>query len=367
MSFYNEYSKIKDFSFDNFFQKIQGNDIRRILDKDKLEPWDFLALLSPKAQVYLEQMAQRAHMLSLQNFGKTILLYTPIYISNHCVNKCVYCSFNAANNIARKKLTMQEIEAEAREISKTGLKHVLVLTGESRTQTPVSYIKDAVKVLKEYFEAVSIEIYPLTEEEYKEVINAGVHGLVVYQEVYDEAIYDKLHPGGPKRDYHFRLDAPERACRAKMRSVNIGALLGLNHWRREAFYTGLHADYLQNKYLDVEISISLPRIRPYIGGYTDLYPVGDREFVQIMLGLKIFLPHVGISISTRERQGFRDQLIPLGVTKMSAGVSTEVGGHKGETTGEGQFEISDVRSVAEIRQAIQAKGFQPIFKDWMDI
>ncbi|MFZ5969619.1 MAG: 2-iminoacetate synthase ThiH [Bacillota bacterium] len=367
MGFYEEYTKVKDLSYREYFDSITEKNIEEIIGKDRIDQWDFLALLSPTASKYLETVAQRAHQLSQQHFGRTILLYTPMYLSNFCVNRCVYCSFNTDNKIGRKKLTMEEIEQEAKVIAASGLKHILILTGESRAKTPVSYIAEAVGVLRKYFDAISIEIYPLKEEEYRQVIEAGVDGLTIYQEVYHEATYDRLHLSGPKKDYHFRVDAPEWACRAGIRSVNVGALLGLYDWRQEAFVTGLHANYLQNKYTDVEVSVSLPRIRPHIGGFSDIYSVEDKDLVQIMLALRLFLPRAGITISTRERQGLRDHLIPLGVTKMSAGVSTEVGGHSSDTKSESQFEISDTRNVNEIRQAILSKGYQPIFKDWMEV
>lgn len=367
MSFYSEYLKYKNFEFNKFLENITSSDIFRIINKDKIDEYDFLALLSNEAEKYLEEMAQKAHRLTVQNFGKTILLFTPLYLSNFCVNRCSYCGFNIENKIKRKKLTFEEIEEEAKVISSTGLRHILILTGESRKETPVSYIIDAVKILKKYFDSISIEIYPLKEDEYREIIEAGVDGLTIYQEVYDEDIYDKVHIAGPKKNYRFRLNAPERACRARMRNISIGALLGLNDWRKEAFMTGLHAKYLQDKYSDVEISVSLPRIRPHIGVYEDIYPVSDKNLVQIMLALRLFLPRVGITISTRENQKLRDNLIPLGVTKMSAGVSTEVGGHSSKTKSDSQFEISDKRSVIEMKEAISAKGYQPVFKDWMHI
>jgi 2-iminoacetate synthase len=365
MSFYDCYNEHKNMNFDTFFKQIKDEDILGILSKDKISKQDFLALLSPVAEKHLEQLAQKAHKLSLQHFGKTILLYTPLYLSNYCVNKCAYCSYNVENKIKRKTLTMAEIEEEAKVISSSGLKHILVLTGESSREAPVSYIVDAVKILKKYFDSISIEIYPLTTEEYIKVIEAGVDGLTIYQEVYDESIYDKVHIKGPKKNYKFRLDAPERACIAKIRSVNIGALLGLDDWRKEAFYTALHADYLQNKYAEMEVSVSMPRIRPHVGSFNDVCFVEDKNLLQIILAFRIFLPYVGITLSTRETQSFRDNLIPLGITKMSAGVSTEVGGHSSSSSGDSQFEISDNRTVNEVREAILAKAYQPIFKDWM--
>lgn len=367
MSFYHCYEKFKTFDYDHFFEKVTKSDIQRILNQNKIDGYEFLALLSPVAENFLEEMAQRAHILSLQHFGKAILLFTPMYLANHCINQCAYCGYNIHNHIKRKKLTLEEIEKEAIAISSTGLRHILILTGESPKDAPVDYIIAAVGVLKKYFDSIGIEVYPMTEDEYKKIIGAGVDSLTVYQEVYDEKIYDAVHISGPKKDYLFRLDTPERGCRAKMRNVNIGALLGLNEWRREAFMTGLHADYLQNKYPDVAISISPPRIRPHAGCFEDVYPVTDKNLVQYMLALRIFLPYLGITISTRERAALRDHLIPLGVTKMSAGVSTEVGGHSADDKGEGQFEISDARSVDEVKEAILSKGYQPIFKDWMHI
>ncbi|SHJ60958.1 2-iminoacetate synthase ThiH [Tepidibacter formicigenes] len=364
MSFYYEYIKYRDFDFGNFFEKVTDNDILNVLSKNRLNEIDFLTLLSPKAEKYLEEMAQKSNKLSIQHFGKSIILYTPMYIANYCSNKCSYCSFNVENKITRKKLTLEEVEIEAKKISSTGLRHILILTGESKTKTPISYIKDCVHILRNYFDSICIEIYPLKEEEYKELIHAGVDSLTIYQEAYNENAYDKVHISGPKKNYRFRLDAPERGCRAKMRSVNIGALLGLYDFRSEGFFTGLHGYYLQNKYLDVEINFSLPRIRPHVGSFTDIYEVSDKNLVQVMLALKLFMPYAGINISTRENKYFRENLIPLGITKMSAGVCTEVGGHSQSNKSSSQFEISDTRSVLEIKESLLKKGYQPIFKDW---
>lgn len=367
MSFYDVYSKYKVFNINEIYKHTNEGKIQNILNKDKINELDFLTLLSPVAERHLEDIARKAHELSLKHFGKSILLYTPLYLSNYCVNKCAYCSYNAENHIKRKTLTFEELRNEAMAIAKTGLRHILILTGESRKEAPLLYIIESVKILREHFDSISIEIYPLQEAEYEEVIAAGVDEVTIYQEVYDEDIYDKVHILGPKKNYRFRLDAPERACKSKIRRVNIGSLLGLNEWLGEVFLTGLHAQYLQNKYSDVELSISFPRIRPHVGAFNDIVSVNDRNLVQIMLALRVFLPYVGMTISTRENMEFRDNLIPLGVTKMSAGVSTEVGGHTLGSKGESQFEISDNRSVGEIKKAILLKGYQPILKDWMKI
>ncbi|MDT3705077.1 MAG: 2-iminoacetate synthase ThiH [Thermincola sp.] len=367
MSFYDKYLEYKDFKPDAFFETVTEHDILRAISKENLTERDFLALLSEKAEKHLELMARRSQQLTFQHFGRVVFLYAPIYLANYCINQCVYCGFNTQNKITRKKLSLQEVEKEAEQLAQTGLKHILILTGESRQRTPVSYIRDCVRVLRNYFSSISIEIYPLETDEYKELISAGVDGLTIYQEVYNEETYQTLHLKGPKRDYRYRLDAPERACSAAMRSVNVGALMGLDNWRLEAFYSGLHARYLQDRFLDTEIGLSLPRIRPHTGSFQPKCPVSDRNLVQIMLAMRLFMPRAGIAISTRERAEFRDNLIGLGVTKMSAGSSTEVGGYGSAEKTEGQFDISDERSVQEIREMIYKKGFQPVFKDWQII
>lgn len=367
MSFYERYLEYKEFDMKGFFDDLTERDVIRVIEKDKLSTLDFLVLLSEIADKYLENMAVRSSRLTLQNFGKVIFLYTPLYLANYCVNQCIYCGFNINNHIMRKKLTLDELEQESRIISATGLRHILILTGESRQMSPVSYIKDCVGILKKYFTSICIEIYPLEEEEYKELIEAGVDGLTIYQEAYNDEVYKELHLKGPKRNYRYRLDAPERACRASMRSVNIGALLGLDNWRREAFFTGIHAMYLQDTFPDIEIGVSLPRMRPHVGAFQPRDTVTDRNLVQVMLALRLFLPRAGIAISTRERAEFRDNLIGLGVTKMSAGSSTEVGGRLQQDKSEGQFDISDERDVDEIKELIYRKGYQPVFKDWQAI
>ncbi|MCT4661587.1 MAG: 2-iminoacetate synthase ThiH [Tissierellales bacterium] len=365
MSFYDEYLEFKDFDFKSFFREVTDHRIEAALQKRYLSREDFLVLLSKRASNHLEEMARRAHEETLKHFGKTIELFTPMYIDNHCVNKCAYCGFNVDNKIKRKKLSAEEIELEAQNIAKTGLKHILVLTGESPKGTPVSYIAEAVQILKKYFDSIAIEIYPLSTEDYKTLIEAGVDSLTVYQEVYDENIYDRVHLAGPKKNYHFRLDAPERGCIAGMRSVNIGALLGLSDWRQEAFFSGIHANYLQKNYPEVCVSLSPPRIRPHAGSFTEIYDVNDRDLVQYILALRIYMPFAGITVSTRESKELRDAILPLGVTKMSAGVSTAVGGHSTDDKSESQFEISDSRSVVEMKSMLKKQGYQPIFKDWM--
>ncbi|WP_347488829.1 2-iminoacetate synthase ThiH [Desulfoscipio sp. XC116] len=367
MSFYEEYKKFSSDGFLSFFNELEDKDIRCVLSKSRLSNLDYLALLSPRAEKYLEEMAQKAHRLTLQHFGRTIQLFTPLYLSNYCVNSCVYCGFQVHNKLVRKKLSPDEVNAEAQIIAGTGLKHILILTGESRKHSPVTYIKDCTSVLKKYFTSIAIEVYPLSEQEYADLVRIGVDSLTMYQEAYNEQVYLAMHPAGPKRDYQFRLDAPERACRAGIRSVNLGALLGLHDWRTEAFFTGLHADYLQNNYPDVEVSISPPRMRPHLGGFTPPVAVSDKNLVQYILAFRLFMPRGGITVSTRENPQLREDLIKLGVTKMSAGSCTAVGGRTEPAESTGQFDISDERDVAAMTGVIYSHGYQPVFKDWQTI
>ncbi|MCL6638694.1 MAG: 2-iminoacetate synthase ThiH [Firmicutes bacterium] len=366
MSFYEVYRRYCDFDFERFWAGVTEADVGRAITGTRLKPVDFLTLLSPAAEKHLEAMAQKAHRLTVQHFGRTILLYTPLYLANYCVNHCVYCGFRCGNELLRKKLAPAEVEEEAKVIAATGLKHILILTGESRKDSPLSYIKECVQILKKYFTAISIEVYPLEVEEYAQLTAAGVDGMTMYQEVYDEGVYAEMHPAGPKRNYRYRLDAPERACRAGMRSVNVGALLGLHDWRKEAFFTGLHADYLQSKFPAVEVSISLPRMRPHLGGFPPRVAVSDRNLVQYMVAFRLFMPRAGITVSTRERPELRDRLVRLGATRMSAGSCTAVGGRTARDS-TGQFEISDERDVAAVAAMLYRQGYQPVYKDWQYI
>ncbi|MFA5500812.1 MAG: 2-iminoacetate synthase ThiH [Candidatus Omnitrophota bacterium] len=351
MSYYDLYSKCKD------------------LKHIEPDARGFLGLLSESAENSLEEMAIKSRELTLQYFGRTIQLYTPMYLSNHCDNKCLYCGFNADNDLDRHVMTLEEVEKEADFISSMGLKHILILTGESRVKSPPSYMKDCIGVLKKYFSSISVEVYPLTQDEYSGLVREGVDGLTIYQEVYNEDLYGKMHPMGPKNNYKFRLDAPERGANAGMRNINIGVLLGLDDWRKEVFYLGLHAKYLMDKFPEAEIGVSVPRIRPQAAGFKPKHIVSDKNMVQIITALRIFLPRLSISLSTRERPELRDNLIPLGITRMSAGSTTRVGGHtiKAEDEYSVQFEISDNRTVGEIRSSLEKKGYQAVFKDWMQL
>lgn len=343
-------------------------DVHRALSRERLDPFDLMALLSPAAEPYLEDMAQKAYRLTRQHFGKAITLFTPLYLANFCSNRCVYCSFNVDNQIVRHKLSFEEVDVEGRAIAEMGLQHILVLTGESRRDSGPDYIEACVRRLRPHFASIGLEVYPLEVAEYRALYEAGVDTMTMYQEVYDEEIYASIHLAGPKRNHRYRLDAPERACSAGLSGVTIGALLGLGEWRSEAFFSALHAAYLQEHYPDVEIGISAPRMRPHVGSYDPQYPVSDEALVQVLLAYRLFLPRAGITLSTREGAQLRDALLPLGITKMSAGSLTSVGGYSEETeTGSAQFEISDDRSVDDMVHMIKSKGFQPIFCDWVDV
>jgi len=367
MDFSDRYAEYRDVDIAHQIESLADADVQRVLGKHTLSLDDFLCLLSPAATPHLEQMAQKAHRLTVSQFGRTMVLFTPLYLSNFCTNHCLYCGFNHKNRIVRRQLTLAEVAAEARAIADSGLKHILILTGEAPDIASVDYIDDCCRVLSDYFPTIAMEIYALSQADYRRLIHAGVDSLSIYQETYNETLYRRLHPKGPKRDYRFRLDAPERACRAGMRSVNIGALLGLDDWRRDVFFTGLHARYLQDRYPETEISVSLPRMRPHVGGFQPDCVVEDRHIVQTMTALRLFMPRLGITISTREDARFRDRILPLGVTRMSAGSCTAVGGRTDERENTAQFEISDDRSVPEMVAMLRGAGWQPVFKDWQGL
>jgi 2-iminoacetate synthase len=368
MSFFDTLSQYSTFDFAAFLPAVTPDKVGAILDKDRLTPEDFLALLSPAASAWLEPMAVRAAAVTRKQFGNVIFLFTPLYISNFCDNVCSYCSFARQHGIIRSQLSFEEIDAEASSIADTGMRNILVLTGESRKHASPGYIREAVRIIRGHFATIGIEIYPMSQEEYALLIEAGVDGLTMFQEVYNENAYRGFHCGGPKADFRFRLESPERAGACDIRSLTVGALLGLDIPQKEAFFSGLHASYLQKKFPSAEVSLSLPRLRPMVSGFVPPHPLDDRLFVQILLATRLFLPRCGITISTRESRELRNAIAALGVTKMSAGVSTAVGGHGHASVGapvsESQFEIADARSLDEMKSDLAALGFQPVMQDW---
>ncbi len=357
-------SKMNDYDY----SKYTAGDVMRALRKDVLKPEDFAALLSPAAEPFLEQMAQRAKLEKEKHFGTSICLFTPLYIANYCENYCIYCGFNCHNKIRRARLNIEEIEKEMQAIAKTGLEEVLILTGESRKMSDVKYIGEACKVAKKYFKNIGIEVYPMNSDEYAYLHECGVDYVTVFQETYNSDKYETLHLAGHKRIFPYRLNAQERALKGGMRGVAFAALLGLSDFRKDAFATGMHAYLLQRKYPYAEISFSCPRLRPIINN-DKINPkdVHEKQLLQVMCAYRIFMPFAGMTISTRERAGFRNKVIGIAATKISAGVSTGIGSHSSDIDDQGddQFEINDTRNVDEVYNAIKAEGLQPVMNDYV--
>jgi 2-iminoacetate synthase len=341
-------------------------DVEDALAAETLSPQQFAALLSPAAEPYLEQMAQRARAEKRRFFGDNVYLFTPIYLANYCENYCIYCGFNCHNKIRRAQLDTQHIEAEMAAIAKTGLEEILILTGESRKKSTVEYIGEACKIASKYFKNVGLEVYPMNSDEYAYLRKCGADYVTVFQETYDSNRYEELHLAGHKRVYPYRVEAQERALMGGMRGVAFAALLGLADFRKDAFATGIHAYLLQKKYPHAEISFSCPRLRPIVNNdQINPHDVHERQLLQVMCAYRIFLPFAGMTISTRECERFRNNVIDIAATKISAGVSTGIGGHEGEEEGDDQFEISDGRSVDEVVAAIRERGLQPVMNDYV--
>ena len=340
------------------------SDVRRALSGDPgIE--GFAALLSPAAGNMLEEIAVRAREETRKHFGNSVCMFTPIYTSNYCQNNCVYCGFNIHNKIRRACLTPEEVDVEMAAIAESGLKEILILTGESRARSDVEYIGMCVEKASEYFSTIGIEVYPMNTDEYAYIQRKGADYVTVFQETYDPERYAELHLAGPKRIFSYRFNAQERAIRAGMRGVAFGALLGLGDFRKDAFACGLHAYHLQRKYPHTEISFSLPRFRPFINNEDRVNQVHEPQLLQVSLAYRLFMPFAGQTISTRERPGFRDNIVGLTATKISAGVSVGIGEHSGTEHGDGQFVISDPRGVDEIADALRQHGLQPVMTDYV--
>lgn len=353
-------------SFD--YHQYTGRDVESALAKDRLSIEDYGALLSPAALPYLEKMARKAMEVTRKHFGNSISLFTPLYIANYCQNECTYCGFGATNKIHRATLTFDEVERELQEIASTGLKEILILTGESTHMSSVEYIGETIKLATKYFSTVGIEIYPLNSEEYAYLHECGADFVSVYQETYNTDKYEQVHLWGPKRIFPYRFYSQERALRGGMRGVAFGALLGLDDFRKDAFATGLHALFVQQQYPHAEISFSTPRLRPFKNNAdNNSNDVHEPQLLQVMLAYRLFFPYAGITISTRERAGFRDHVIGMIANKMSAGVNVGVGGHSEEQKGDEQFEISDERTVDEVHRMIVSKGLQPVYTDYIRV
>ena len=341
-------------------------DVEQALSREVLREQDFAALLSPAAEGYIEEMAQRARTETRKHFGNSVYMFTPLYISNYCENYCVYCGFNCHNRIHRAKLNYDEIKEEMKAIAATGLEEILLLTGESRKMSDVEYIGEACKIAKQYFKQVGLEVYPVNSDEYRYLHQCGADFITVFQETYHSDKYETLHLAGHKRIFPYRFHAQERAVLGGMRGVGFVALLGLADFRKDAFATGMHAWLLQRKYPHTEIAFSCPRLRPIINN-EKINPkdVHEPQLLQIICAYRIFMPFASITISTRECQRFRDNIINIAATKISAGVGVGVGGHEGTKKGDEQFEISDSRSVEEVYQAITRQGLMPVMSEYI--
>lgn len=356
------------------YTRYTAADVKAALEHESCSVEDFKALLSPAAEPFLEKMAQKASRVTSRHFGNTVYFFTPLYIANYCENYCVYCGFNCYNHINRMKLSMEQIEKEMKVIADSGMEEILILTGESRSQSDVKYIGEACALARKYFRMVGLEIYPVNTEEYAYLHQCGADYVTVFQETYDADKYETLHLMGHKRVWPYRFDAQERALRGGMRGVAFSALLGLSDFRKDALATGLHACFLQKKYPHAEISLSCPRLRPIINNdKINPLDVHEKQLCQIICAYRIFLPFAGITVSSRESAQFRNGIVKIAATKVSAGVSTGIGDHEKkysgkdsqEISGDEQFEIDDGRSLDDMYQDIEEEGLQPVLNDYV--
>ncbi len=355
------------------YESYTGADVKRALAHSTCSVEDFKALLSPAALPYLEQMAEKAKIETSKHFGNTVYFFTPIYIANYCENYCIYCGFNCYNDIRRKKLSPEEIEKEMRVIADSGMEEILILTGESRKVSSVEYIGEAVKIARKYFRNIGIEIYPVNVAEYRYLHECGVDYVTVFQETYNADKYETLHLMGHKRVFPYRFEAQERALMGGVRGVAMSALLGLSDFRKDALASALHVYYLQRKYPHGEFSLSCPRLCPIVNNdKINPLDVGERQLCQVLCAYRIFLPYVGITVSTREEEHFRNGIVKIAATKVSAGVSTGIGDHESKydgkdagDTGDEQFEIADERSFEQMYRDIEKEGLQPVVNEYI--
>lgn len=346
----------------------------------------FAELLEPKTDAELESMARQARVATLAHFGRAMRLFAPIYVSNECINSCKYCGFSRGNPVLRLTLEVEEVRKEAEHLVGEGFRNILLVAGEHPKYVSGTYLQDCIRALTPFVPSVNVEIAPMSVEEYRPLVQAGAEGIVVFQETYHQESYADLHPAGPKKNFAWRLNTPERAYAAGFRRIGTGALYGLWHWREEALANAAHLEHLLKHCWKAQITTCFPRLRPAAGCFEPRFDLPDREYVQLVCAMRICFPQVGIVLSTRETAAFRDALVPLGITMMSAGSRTEPGGYTGqgkqalhktvhgrrlfdetaspEGNAEGQFEISDPRTAAEVAEMLQARGYEPVWKDW---
>lgn len=355
------------------YNSYTAEDVRRALAKETCGIEELKALLSPAAEPFLEEMALRAKAETSRHFGNTVYFFTPLYIANYCENYCIYCGFNCYNDIRRKKLSFEEMEKEMKVIADSGMEEILILTGESRSVSSVEYIGEACRIAHRYFRNIGVEIYPVNVDEYQYLHTCGVDYVTVFQETYNADKYETLHLMGHKRIYPYRFDAQERALMGGIRGVGFSALLGLSDFRKDALASALHVYYLQRKYPHGEFSLSCPRLRPIINNdQINPMDVGERQLCQVLCAYRIFLPFAGITVSSREDRHFRDGIVKIAATKVSAGVSTGIGDHEEkyegkevDGAGDEQFEIADDRSFAQMYRDIEDEGLQPVINDYI--
>jgi len=339
-------------------------DVRRSLRKEKRNLTDFLTFLSPAAITEIEEMAQLTQQITQRRFGKTIQLYAPLYLSNECQNICTYCGFSMDNKIRRKTLNNTELLLEAMALKSIGVNHVLLVSGEANKTVEINYFLNAIELLKPHFSQISIEVQPLEQEEYQLLQTAGVYAILVYQETYHRDVYKKYHPKGKKSNFDYRLDTPDRIGQAGIHKIGLGVLLGLEDWRVDSFFTAAHIAYLQKQYWQTRYSISFPRLRPAEGSVAPNFHLSDKHLLQLICAYRLWNENLEISISTRENESFRDHIIPIGVTTMSAASKTNPGGYVVDPQALEQFEVSDERDMETIKNQIRKMGYDPVMKDW---
>lgn len=348
---------------ESVYQKTE-QDVLIALNKKKRTLEDFMALISPAAKPFLKQMAAMSHQLTLKRFGRTIQLYIPLYLSNECHNVCTYCGFSYENKIPRKTLTESEILDEIKNISDMGFEHILLVTGEAPLIVNVEYLLNVIRLIKPYFANISIEVQPLKEEEYRTLLKEGLHSVYVYQETYNQQNYRTYHRRGPKSNFRYRLETPDRLGRAGAYKIGLGVLLGLEDWRTDSFFLALHHAYLKKHYWKTRFSVSFPRIRPAEGVKIKNGYISDTELIQLICAYRLLDENLELVLSTRESAHFRDNVFPLGITTMSAASSTQPGGYAHHEKELEQFDVADHRPADEVARAIQSKGYQPVWKDW---
>ncbi|EPW6426584.1 TPA: 2-iminoacetate synthase ThiH [Vibrio parahaemolyticus] len=372
MSFYDRFQQLDwdDISMSIYAKTAQ--DVERALAKPKRDLEDFKALISPAAEPYLEQMAKLSYSLTRKRFGNTMSLYIPLYLSNLCANACTYCGFSMENRIKRRTLNRDEVEAEIDAIKRMKFDSVLLVTGEHETKVGMKYFREMVPIIKQRFNYLAMEVQPLDQDEYAELKTLGLDAVMVYQETYHPKTYAQHHLRGNKMDFRYRLETPDRLAKAGIDKIGIGALIGLEEWRTDCFFAAAHLDYLERTYWQSRYSISFPRLRPCAGNVpaSGLQPksvMTDKQLVQLICAYRLFNPEVELSLSTRESPLFRDNVLPLGITSMSAASKTQPGGYATEEVELEQFEISDERSAASVEDMIRAKGFAPVWRDWHSV